>query len=123
MSQATVSAYLLQSLKIITEFRVNTVRQYLRVLAIDDVLLSVQKPRRDLELCRVLDDRDNAFQFIRVQVPSTLVEINIGFLADQVGVPTANTLDLSQGVHDFALSINIGVEETENVLKLLVGFG
>jgi len=71
MSQATVSAYLLQSLKIITEFRVNTVRQYLRVLAVDDVLLSVQKPRRDLELCRVLDDRDNAFQFIRVQVPST----------------------------------------------------
>jgi len=53
------------------------------------------------------------------QVDVPLVEINIGFLADQVGVPTANTLDLSQGVHDFALPINIGVEETENVLQFV----
>lgn len=45
-----------------------------------------------------------------------LVEVDIGLLADQVRVTATDTLDLRQGVHDFALSVNIGVEETENVL-------
>ena len=49
-----------------------------------------------------------------------LVQVNVGLFADKVGVTTANTLDLRQGVHDFAFSVNIGVEETKNVLELLV---
>ena len=46
-----------------------------------------------------------------------LVEINISLLADQVGVATADTLDLGQGVHDLLLSLNIGVEQTQNELE------
>jgi hypothetical protein len=46
-----------------------------------------------------------------------LVEVDIGLLADQVGITTANTLDLSQGVHDLALSIDVGIEETQDVLN------
>ena len=45
-----------------------------------------------------------------------LVQINIGLLADQVGVTTTDTLDSGQGVHDLLLSIDVGVEETENEL-------
>lgn len=48
---------------------------------------------------------------------SPLVKINIGLLADDVGVSTTDTLDLGQGVHRLALSINVGVEETENVVE------
>lgn len=47
-----------------------------------------------------------------------LVEVNIGLLADQVGVATSDTLDLGQGVHDLALSINVSVEQTQNVLNM-----
>ena len=36
-----------------------------------------------------------------------LVEIDIGLLADQVGVTTTDTLDLRQGVHDLLLSIDL----------------
>jgi hypothetical protein len=36
-----------------------------------------------------------------------LVEVNIGLLADQVGVATANTLNLGQGEHDLLLAINL----------------
>ena len=52
-----------------------------------------------------------------------LAEINIGLLADQVGVAATNTLDLGQGVHDVLLAVNIGVEQTQNVLevRLLAG--
>ncbi len=44
------------------------------------------------------------------------VEIDICLFADQVGVPATDTLDLSQGVHDLALAIDVCVEETQNVL-------
>ena len=70
MSQTTVSTNLLESLKIVTELRVDTVGQNLRVLAIDDVPLPVQEPRRDLELRGVLDDSDNTLELIGVQLAS-----------------------------------------------------
>ena len=36
-----------------------------------------------------------------------LVEVDIGLLADQVGVAATDTLDLGQGVHDLLLAINL----------------
>jgi hypothetical protein len=45
-----------------------------------------------------------------------LVQINICFLADEVGITTTDALDLGKGVHDLALSINVSVEETQDVL-------
>jgi len=47
-----------------------------------------------------------------------LVEVNIGLLADEVGVAAADTLDLGQGVHDLLLSINVGVEKTQDELEV-----
>jgi hypothetical protein len=47
-----------------------------------------------------------------------LVEIDIGLLANQVGVSSADTLDAGQGIHDLLLAIDVGVEETENELKV-----
>lgn len=46
------------------------------------------------------------------------VQIDVGFLADQIGVTTSNTLDLGQGVHDLLLAIDVGVEETEDELEV-----
>lgn len=51
-----------------------------------------------------------------VDVP--LGEVDIGLLADQVGVTTSNTLDLSQGVHDILLAIDVGVQQPEDVLEV-----
>lgn len=45
-----------------------------------------------------------------------LVEIYVGLLAHQVRVPTTDTLDLRQSVHNLAFTVNIGVEKTEDVL-------
>ena len=47
-----------------------------------------------------------------------LVEIHIGFLAYQVRVATADTLDFGQGVHDLLFAIDVGVEETEDELEI-----
>ena len=139
MPETTVGTDLLQPLEVVTELGVDGVGQNLAVLAVDDIALPVQEPQRNLVLRGVLDDSDEALQLVRVELSGTvegaghvrvsgqvretrgtshapLVEVDIGLLADQVGVPPTDTLDLRQGVHDLALAVNIGVEQTQNVL-------
>ena len=75
MTETTVRTNLLQPLKVIAELRVNTVGQDLQVLAVDNVPLPVQEPKRDLELGGVLDDGDETFELIRVKLAGAVVEI------------------------------------------------
>jgi hypothetical protein len=49
-----------------------------------------------------------------------LVHVNACLLADQVGKATANTLDLGQGVHHLVLTIDVGVQDTQDVLKFFL---
>lgn len=125
---------LLQALQIFTELALHTVCQNLSVLAIDDVALSVEEPLGDFVLCGILDDGDNSLEFFGGDFSGTvfdhqplphqvlsfqsipLVQINIGLLAHQVGVTTTDTLDSGQGVHNLLLSVDIGIEETEDEL-------
>jgi hypothetical protein len=64
VSETSVRTDLLQSLEIITHLRVHTVRQDLRRLAVNNVLLPVQEPCGDLELRWVLDDRHEPLELI-----------------------------------------------------------
>ena len=50
MTKTTMSANLLETLEIITELGIDTVGQDLRVLAIDDITLSVHEPGGDLAI-------------------------------------------------------------------------
>lgn len=68
-------------------------------------------------LQRVLDDSDDTLKLLRGEVTSALGQINIGLLADQVGVAATDTLDLGQGVHDLLLSIDVCVQQTDDVLE------
>ena len=38
-------------------------------------------------------------------------------LEDKVGVPATNSLDGGDGEHDVPLAVNVGVHDTQNVLK------
>jgi hypothetical protein len=49
-----------------------------------------------------------------------LVKINISLLASNVGITTTNTLDGGQGDHNLVLAVNVGVEQTQNVLELVL---
>jgi len=118
VSQTAVGADLLEPLKIVTELGIHTVGKDLVVLAIDDIALPVEEPGGDLVLSRVLDDGDDTLKLFGGEFTSTLVQVDIGLLADKVGIATPDTLDLGQGVHDLLLSIDIGVEETQNELEI-----
>jgi hypothetical protein len=126
---------LLQPFQILTKLALHAVCQYLGILAIDNVPLSVQEPRRDFVLSWILDDRDDSFEFFRCDLTSAtksqhvgspsysylkapFVQVHISLLANQIGVASSNTLDLRQGVHDFLFAINVGVEETQDELEI-----
>lgn len=70
MSETPVAANLLQPLEVVTELRVDIVRQNLAVLAVDDIFLPVKEPEWNLELCGVLHDVHDSFKLVRVQVTS-----------------------------------------------------
>jgi len=123
VTKTTMSADLLQTFQILTKLGVDTVGQNLRVLAIDDITLAIEEPGWDFVLSWVLDDGDNSLELLGRKFTSTavgqplppplnsippipLVEIDIGLLADQVGVTTSNTLYLGQGVHDLFVCQN-----------------
>lgn len=118
VSETTVGSHVLQSLEVLTELGVENVCGNLGVLARSDILLSVEEPLRDLELQRVLDDGDKSLNLIRLELTSSLVEIDFGLLANQVRKPAAATLDGRQGEHHLLASINVGVEDTQNVLEI-----
>ena len=46
-----------------------------------------------------------------------LVQVDIGLLANQVRVSATDTLYLGQGVHDLLLSVDIGVQKTQDLTQ------
>lgn len=46
------------------------------------------------------------------------VQVDVGLLQYDVGETPADTLDGGHGEHDFALAIDVGTEDTQNVLEL-----
>lgn len=72
VTETAVSADLLQALEIITELGVDTVGEDLAVLAVDNVALSVEEPRGDLVLGRVLDDGDNTLELFGRKLTGTM---------------------------------------------------
>lgn len=48
------------------------------------------------------------------------VHVHIGLLAHDVGKPAADTLNGGESEHDLLLSIDVGVQDTQNVLEVFV---
>jgi hypothetical protein len=87
------------------------------VLTVNLVFLSVQEPSWDLIVGRVLHDGDNSLQLFLGQLTGTLFQVDIGLLTNQVGVTTTNTSDFGQSVHDLDSTIDVGVQQTQDVLE------
>lgn len=47
-----------------------------------------------------------------------LVEIDIGLLAHEIAVSSADTFYLREGVHDFLLAVHVGVQQTQDELEV-----
>ena len=117
VAQTTVDTDLLQALQVLTQLVVQAVGQQLAGGAVLDVLLTVQEPGGDLVLGRVLHDGDDALQVSNLQVTSALAQVDVGLFADDSGEATADTLDGGQGKDDLLGTVDVGVQQTDDVLE------
>ena len=118
VTQTAVRANLLEAFEIVTQLGGNVLRKDLAVFASSEIFLTIQKPNRDLELTRILDDGHQLFNLIRGQFAGPDCDVNFGLLANQICKTTTNTGNFGQSKDDIALSFNVGIENTQNVLKL-----
>ena len=119
VTETAVGADLLEALDVVAELGVEVLGEDLGVLAGLPVLLSVEEPEGDLELAGVLDDGNELLDLVGGELAGALVDVDLGLLADEVGEAAAEALDLGQGEDDVSLTLNVGVEDTQNVLELL----
>ena len=119
VTNTTVSSNLLQSLNILTNLANQGVHHDLGGLSGHLILLSVNEPRRNFKLLGVGDDSNELFDLFVGESAGTTLDVDFGLLAAQVGETLANTSDLSDSKHNLALTVNVGVQHTKNVLKLL----
>ena len=119
VTDTSVLTDLLQSLNIRAGGTNQDVDNVVRRFAGDDILLSIDEPLRHLELLGVVDDGDELLDLFVGKSTSSSGYINFGLLADGVGESSTNTGDLAQSVHDLSLTINVGIEHTQNVLELV----
>lgn len=117
VTNTTVSADLLQAFQVFTELVVKGVGQELAVLAILAVLLTIEEPVWDLVLAGVLHDGDDAFEVGSIEFTSALAHVDFSLAADETSIAATATLDGSQGELDLLLTVNVGVEDTQNVLE------
>ena len=117
VTETPVRPDLLQTLQILSQFVVKTVRQKLAESTISLVLLPVKEPIRNLICSWVLHDGDHLLNFFFSELTSPLGDINIGFFAHLGGKALSYPLDGGKGKGDVALSINVGVEDTQNMLE------
>ena len=115
--QTAVSTDLLHSFNIVTQLGGNALCKDLGVLSSLPVLLSVQEPKRNLELTGILNNSDQLLNLIGTQFTGALVDIDLGLLTDEVSESATKTLDFCKSKDHIALSLNVGVQNTKNVLK------
>jgi len=118
VTQTTVSTNFLQTLQILTDLVVQDVGHHLVGLAVLVIPLSVEEPIRDLVLAWVLHDGDDLFNILLAELSSPLRHGDVSLLQYNVSVPATNTFDGGQGEHNIGLSLNVSIQDTENMLKV-----
>ena len=76
------------------------------------VMVAAQETEADLH------DRDQLLGVVLGQLAGPLGQGDVGLLQDDVGVPAPDPLDGGEGEHDAGLALDVGVEDTQDVLEV-----
>merc|ERR1719454_2560101 len=100
VAKSTMQAASLHPLKIFTQRLIQEVCVLLASFPIFHVTLFVQHPRRNLELERIADHCHDFVDLVRREFSGSLVQVDVAFLANDVGEASTDTLDSGQRKHD-----------------------
>ena len=119
MPETSVGSDLEESLNILSELGIEDVGGHLEILAFLVVSLSVEEPSGDSVSFWLSNDFSDGVSLLLRELTSSELGVDSEDLADIEGPTSADTLDSVEGIGDSPLSINVGVEDTMNVLEVV----
>jgi hypothetical protein len=120
MSETSVGLDLVHSLDILSKFGFEHVGSHLQVLAFLVVSQSVEEPSGDTISFRIIDDVSNGISLFLVEFTCSESRVQSKDFADEEAESTTNTSDVLQGEGDGSLPIDVGVQNTMDVLKIVL---
>ena len=115
--QTSVAPDLEQPLDIFSELGLEDVGGDLQVLALLVVPLPVQEPSGDAVALGISNQAGNGIALSLSQLSGSELGVESEDLADEESEATANSLDLVEGEGDGALSVDVCIEDTVDVLE------
>jgi len=91
----------------------------LEILAFLVISKSVQKPSWDTISFRIIDNIGNSISLLFGELTSSEPRVDSQDLANQKPKSSANTSDMVKGKWNGSLSINVGVQNTMDVLEVI----
>ena len=118
MSETSVLSDLLHAFNVFSDLGFKQVRRGVEVVSISIVISSVDEPLRDSEGDRIGDDLLDLLPGLLTDLTGSRVEVDLGYLADEVGESRSDSSDRGYRVGDFALSLKVGVQDSDDVFEL-----
>ena len=120
VSETSVGLDLVHSFDVLSEFGFEHVGGHLQVFALLVVSQSVEEPSGNSVSFRVVDDVSDGISLFLVQLTGSESRVQSQDLADQESESPAHTSDVLQGKGDGSLSIDVGVQNTVDMLEVVL---
>ena len=119
MSQTTVGSHLEQPLDVLSQLGFQHVGGHLQVLALLVVAEPVEEPLGNSVSFGVVDEAGDGVALLFVELTSSDAGVDSEDLADEEPESPSHSSDGLEGVRDCSLSVNVGVEDTQDVLEVV----
>ncbi|MDD2840529.1 MAG: hypothetical protein PHY80_05445 [Rickettsiales bacterium] len=121
VSDTLVTSDLVQSFDVFSEFGFENVGSDLKVLSFLVIFLSVEEPSWDTVSFWIVDDVGNTITLGFGQLSGSESWIDSENFADKESKSSSNTFNFIKSIRNGSFTINIGVEDTMNVLEVSIG--
>ena len=120
VSQTSVGSHLEESFNIFSQLGFQHVGGHLQIFSFLVVTNSVEEPTGDTVSFGIVDKICNSITLFFIKLASPDAGIDPEDFADEEAKPAADTLDLLQCEGHSPLAIDVGVEDTVDVLKVSI---
>jgi len=121
VSNTLVTSHLVQSFDVFSEFGLKDVRSDLEVLSFLVIFLSVEEPSWDSVSFWIVDDVGNTITLGFGQLSSSESWVDSEDFTDKETKSSSNTFNFIKSIRNGSFTINIGVKNTVNMLKVSIG--
>ena len=119
MSETSVGSHLEQSFDIFSEFGLEDVRGHLKIFAFLVISLSVKEPTGNSVSFRFGNNFGDGISLLFSEFSGSKFGVDSEDFADVEAKTSSNSLDFIEGVRYSSLTIDVGVENTVNMLEVV----